>query len=123
MKRFGKKLRTLRKRLVCWQEYRSAGLTTPPRMGEIHDFISHDTIIVYFFCPRYSPLNPTIHQNTIDRPSPRRYCEPVNGSRNAAPSLGVTWLIAYSASAVIVRLGLTPGLPGTIEPSTTYSPG
>lgn len=28
-----------------------------------------------------------------------------------------TWLIACSASAVIVRLGLTPGLVGITEPS------
>jgi hypothetical protein len=37
--------------------------------------------------------------------------------------VGGTWLMAYSASAVIVRLGLMPGLAGMIEPSTTYSPG
>jgi hypothetical protein len=29
------------------------------------------------------------------------------------------WLIACSASAVIVRLGLTPRFEGIIEPSTT----
>jgi hypothetical protein len=32
-------------------------------------------------------------------------------------------LIAYSAKAVMVRLGLTPGLAGITEPSTTYKPG
>ena len=32
-------------------------------------------------------------------------------------------LMAYSARAVIVRLGLMPGLAGTIAPSTTYRPG
>ena len=31
--------------------------------------------------------------------------------------------IARSASAVIVKLGFTPRLAGTAEPSTTYSPG
>src|SRR6266508_5106121 len=34
-----------------------------------------------------------------------------------------TLLIAYSASAVIVRLGFTPGFAGIMEPSTTYNPG
>src|SRR3990172_7277141 len=33
------------------------------------------------------------------------------------------WLMAYSARAVMVRLGLMPGLAGMTEPSTTYSPG
>ncbi len=32
-------------------------------------------------------------------------------------------LMAYSANAVIVRLGFTPGLAGIIEPSTMYKPG
>ena len=45
------------------------------------------------------------------------------GGRGLAPGLGGTRLMAYSARAVIVRLGLTPGLAGTIEPSTTYRPG
>src|SRR5262245_33159793 len=43
---------------------------------------------------------------------------PSGASRSAWPSLAGTRLMAYSASAVIVRLGLTPGLAGTIEPST-----
>jgi hypothetical protein len=34
-----------------------------------------------------------------------------------------TFDIAYSASAVIVRLGFTPGLAGIIEPSMMYIPG
>ncbi len=33
-----------------------------------------------------------------------------------------TLLIAYSANAVIVNDGLTPGLAGMIEPSMTYIP-
>ena len=33
--------------------------------------------------------------------------------------LSGTWLIAYSAIAVIVRLGFTPGLAGTTDPSHT----
>ena len=32
-------------------------------------------------------------------------------------------LMAYSASAVMVRLGFTPGFAGMIEPSTTNNPG
>jgi hypothetical protein len=38
-------------------------------------------------------------------------------------SLGGILDMAYSARAVMVRLGLTPGLAGMIEPSTMYSPG
>lgn len=41
------------------------------------------------------------------------------GARTGAPGLSGIRLIAYSASAVMVRLGFTPGLAGTIEPSTT----
>ncbi len=33
------------------------------------------------------------------------------------------WLMARSASAVMVRLGFTPTLAGMAEPSTTYRPG
>ncbi len=38
-----------------------------------------------------------------------------------AGALGGTVVITHSASAVIVRLGLTPGLAGMIEPSQTMS--
>ena len=44
---------------------------------------------------------------------------PSNGER--AHSLGMP-LIAYSASAAIDRLGFTPGLPGMMDPSMTYTP-
>jgi len=37
---------------------------------------------------------------------------------NSQLAFGATLLIAYSASAVIVRLGFTPGFAGMIEPST-----
>ena len=36
-----------------------------------------------------------------------------------APLPAATWLIACSAIAVIVRLGLTPTLAGIAEPSQT----
>ncbi len=39
------------------------------------------------------------------------------------PTVSPILSAAYSASAVIVKLGLTPGLAGTIDPSTTNSPG
>ena len=39
--------------------------------------------------------------------------------RGAPSVLGGTWDMMYSASAVIVRLGFTPRLTGTTEPSTT----
>ena len=39
--------------------------------------------------------------------------------RGSAPSLAGPWLIACSALAVIVRLGLTPGLAGIAAPSQT----
>jgi phosphotransferase system glucose/maltose/N-acetylglucosamine-specific IIC component len=35
---------------------------------------------------------------------------------------GFTLLIAYSAKAVIVSDGFTPGLAGITEPSITYKP-
>ena len=38
-------------------------------------------------------------------------------------ALAGTAAMMCSASAVIVRLGLTPGLAGMTEPSTTYKPG
>ena len=41
------------------------------------------------------------------------------GSTGAAPGLGGTLLSVRSASAVIVRLGLTPGLAGIAAPSVT----
>lgn len=40
----------------------------------------------------------------------------------SAPTLSGMPLIAYSASAAIDRLGFTPGLPGMMDPSTTYKP-
>ena len=42
---------------------------------------------------------------------------------SVAPERGDTWLMAYSARAVIVKLGLMPGLAGTTDASTTYRPG
>ena len=54
------------------------------------------------------------------------------GARSAArhapsspgePGLAGTRLMAYSARAVMVNDGLTPGLAGMIDPSTTYKPG
>lgn len=45
------------------------------------------------------------------------------GPLAGSPGLDGIRLMAYSASAVIVRLGFTPGLAGTMEPSTTYKPG
>lgn len=55
----------------------------------------------------------------------QQYDEGCNDGRDRSShaDFGCTLLMAYSASAVIVKLGLTPGLPGTTEPSTMNRPG
>src|SRR5690606_18748393 len=51
-----------------------------------------------------------------------RVCDVASGSRTRAPSFAGMRLMAYSARAAIVRLGLMPGFAGMMDPSTTYSP-
>ena len=60
---------------------------------------------------------------TICLPGEGKNARFVRTTKFQAVYFGGILLMAYSARAVMVRLGFTPGLAGTTEPSTTYKPG
>ena len=83
-----------------------------------------DNVVVQRFAgPPGTPLDVRITlQRTVIRPrgaAPGRLAgdEALAGAGQPAAPFAGTWLIACSAMAVMVKLGLTPGFPGMMEPS------